>query len=221
MGWGDWGDWSDVPPFSWVWEEDAPSEYTCSGEDHGLADAKYYFRESGRELNISASGLLAYWAKARGSAWYDFDLRDYPSIQPGYPGYGSITFSDIVGLLSSMNVAGVDGMSIHIYAFVDDLTMNTRVGEEIVLSEAISDVDSILSLIDYVIEVLLPEYTEKNYDLHSVTYSVFIPHLYEHTYRVGYWAEVVAIGAGGTAAVSDFEFLDRKIRIDRFSIGQE
>ena len=221
--WNNWNNWSDVPT-PWEQTSDKPCVncWERSGEAYGVAHERHYFDDpdTGESLNIYASGVLAYYAKARGSAWYDFDLTDSPDVRVGDPGDADVKFSDIVGELNSMNVAGVDGMSIHMYVFVDDLTTDERIGEEIVISEALSDTDSILGIVDYVVEVLLPEWTHKEYDLHSVTYHVYIPNMKKHKYRVGYWAEVVAIGAGGTACVSDFEGGNRRIKTSRFRIGQ-
>ena len=213
--------WDDTPS-PWKSTSYSPSDWECSGEAYGVAHEKHYFYDpsTGKSLNILASGLLAYWAKARGSAWYDFDLTDESRVRVGDSGYAHVKFSGIEGELNSVNTAGVDGMSIHIYTFVDDLTTGERIGEEIVISEALSNVDSILSLVAYVVQVLLPTWTHKEYDLDYVTYIVSIPNMKKHTYRVGYWAEVVAIGAGGTSCVSDFEGGNRRIKTSRFRIGQ-
>jgi len=211
------------PPGAWSLYYYSPSDWEHSGEAYGVAHEEDYFDDpdTGKSLNIYASGVLAYYAKARGSAWYDFDLTDSPDVRVGDPGYADVKFSDIVGELNSMNVAGVDGMSIHVYVFVDDLTTDERIGEEIVISEALSDTDSILSIVDYVVEVLLPEWTHKEYDLHSVTYTLPIPSMKKHKYRVGYWAEVAAIGGGTTACVSDFEGGNYGIKVKAFAIGQK
>ena len=164
--------------------------------------------------------MLAYYAKARGSAWCDFDLTNSPDVQVGDQGYADVIFSDIVGELNSLNVVGEDAMSIHMYVFVDDLTTSERICERIVISEALSNPDAILAIVDYVIEVLLPECTHKEYDLHSVTYALPIPSMKKHKYRVGYWAEVAAIGGGTTACVSDFEGGNYGIKVEAFAIGQ-